>query len=85
MARAPYTERDVCSKLISPAIKQSGWSEDQIREEVYFTAGRIVVRGNLASRRRGKRADYLLYHKQNLPLAVVEAKDESHSVEYDPW
>lgn len=81
MARAPYTERDVCSKLIAPAIKASGWREEQIREEVYFTAGRIIVRGKLASRRKGKRADYLLSFKANLPLAVVEAKDESHSVE----
>ena len=81
MARAPYTERDVCSKLIAPAIKASGWREEQIREEVYFTAGRIIVRGKLASRRKGKRADYLLSFKANLPLAVVEAKDEAHSVE----
>ena len=47
----------------------------QIREEVSFTNGRIIVRGKLVSRGTRKRADYLLYYKPNLPIAVIEAKD----------
>ncbi|MBF0185768.1 MAG: type I restriction enzyme HsdR N-terminal domain-containing protein, partial [Magnetococcales bacterium] len=61
---------------------QAGWSQSQIREEVTFTAGPIVVRGKLASRdiSRRKRADYILYHKPNIPLAIIEAKDNNHAV-----
>ena len=52
----------------------------QIREEVGFTKGRIIVRGKLVSRGKGKRADYILYYKPNLPLAVIEAKDNKHAI-----
>src|SRR5690349_17717435 len=52
----------------------------QIREEVGFTKGRIIVRGRLVTRGKAKRADYILYYKPNLPLALIEAKDNSHSV-----
>ena len=52
----------------------------QIREEVSFTKGRIVVRGKLVSRGRAKRADYILYFKPNIPLGLIEAKDSSYSV-----
>lgn len=52
----------------------------QIREEVGFTKGRIIVRGKLVSRGRAKRADYVLYYKPNIPLALIEAKDNTHSV-----
>src|SRR5262249_60415262 len=52
----------------------------QIREEVSFTKGRIIVRGKLVSRGKAKRADYILYYKPNIPLALIEAKDNSHSV-----
>ncbi len=52
----------------------------QIREEVSFTKGRIIVRGKLVTRGKGKRADYILYYKPNLPLAVIEAKDNDHAV-----
>ena len=52
----------------------------QIREEVSFTKGRITVRGKLASRGKGKRADYILYYKPNIPIAVIEAKDNTHAV-----
>ena len=52
----------------------------QIREEVAFTKGRINVRGKLVSRGKAKRADYILYFKPNIPIAIVEAKDNSHSV-----
>ena len=49
----------------------------QIREEVSFTKGQIIVRGMLVSRGKSKRADYILYYKPNIPIAVIEAKDNS--------
>jgi len=52
----------------------------QIREEVTFTAGRIIVRGKLVGRGKKKRADYILYYKPNIPIALIEAKDSTHSV-----
>lgn len=75
------SERDICSKYITPAIIDAGWDlHTQIREEVSFTKGRIIVRGKLHSRGEQKRADYILYYKSNIPLAVIEAKDNVHSV-----
>ncbi|MDP1603970.1 MAG: DEAD/DEAH box helicase family protein [Legionella sp.] len=75
------SERDICSKYITPAIIDAGWDlHTQIREEVSFTKGRIIVRGKLHSRGEQKRADYILYYKSNIPLAVIEAKDNNHSV-----
>jgi type I restriction enzyme R subunit len=75
------SERDICSKFITPALISAGWDLfTQIREEVSFTKGRIIVRGKLHTRGEQKRADYILYHKLNIQLAVVEAKDNSHSV-----
>jgi type I restriction enzyme R subunit len=52
----------------------------QIREEVSFTKGRIIVRGKLVSRGKAKRADYVLYYKPNIPIAIIEAKDNTHSI-----
>jgi type I restriction enzyme R subunit len=52
----------------------------QIRREVSFTKGRIVVRGKLVSRGKSRRADYILYYKPNVPIAIIEAKDNKHSV-----
>lgn len=75
------SERDICTKFITPALRQAGWDEmSQIREEVSFTRGRIIVRGKLVSRGKAKRADYLLYYKSNIPLALIEAKDNAHSL-----
>jgi type I restriction enzyme R subunit len=75
------SERDICSKFITPAITKAGWDlHAQIREEVSFTKGRIIVRGKLHTRGQQKRADYILYYKPNLPIAVIEAKDNTHSV-----
>jgi type I restriction enzyme R subunit len=69
------SERDICTKYVTPALANAGWDlQDQVREEVTFTKGRVIVRGNLASRGKSKRADYLLSYKPNLPLAVVEVK-----------
>ena len=73
--------RDICTKYITPSLVQAGWDiKTQIREEVTFTDGRVIVRGNVTTRGKKKRADYILYHKSNLPIAVVEAKDNKHSV-----
>ncbi|MDO9169229.1 MAG: DEAD/DEAH box helicase family protein [Methylobacter sp.] len=75
------SERDICTKYITPAITAAGWNlHSQIREEVSFTKGRIIVRGKLHTRGEQKRADYILYYKSNIPLAVIEAKTNSHGV-----
>ena len=79
--KTQLNERDICTKFITPAIRKAGWDEVlQIREEVRFTKGRIIVRGKLVTRGKGKRADYILYYKPNVPIAIVEAKDNSNSV-----
>jgi type I restriction enzyme, R subunit len=52
----------------------------QIPEEVNFTKGRIIVRGKLVTRGKAKRADCILYYKPNIPIAIIEAKDNHHSV-----
>jgi type I restriction enzyme, R subunit len=81
MDKRTLSERDICTKFITPALREAGWDEMlQIREEVGFTKGRIIVRGKLVSRGQGKRADYILYFKPNIPLALIEAKDNNHSV-----
>jgi type I restriction enzyme R subunit len=81
MDKRSLTERDICTKFIMPALKSAGWDEMlQIREEVYFTNGRIIVRGKLVSRGKAKKADFVLYYKPNIPIALIEAKDNNHSV-----
>ena len=68
-------------RRITPALKAAGWDLDrQVRREVYFTAGQIMVRGRAVARGKGKRADYLLQYKANHPLAIIEAKDSKHGV-----
>jgi len=81
MNKKELSERDICTKFITPALRQAGWDEmTQLREEVTFTKGRIIVRGKLVTRGKAKRADYILYYKPNMPLAVIEAKDNYSSV-----
>src|ERR1700733_3168674 len=81
MNKKDLSERDICSKFVGPAVKRAGWDGMmQIREEVNFTKGRIIVRGKLVSRGKAKRADYILYYKPNIPLAIIEAKDNNHSI-----
>ena len=78
MEKTRLSESDVCAKYITPALHRVGWDEaTQIRREVSFTKGRIIVRGKLVSRDKAKRADYVLYHKPNLPIALIEAKDNT--------
>jgi type I restriction enzyme R subunit len=81
MDKKKLTERDICTKFINPALEQSGWDMlTQVREEVSFTAGRIIVRGRLHTRGKRRRADYVLSHKKNMPIAIIEAKDNNHSL-----
>lgn len=83
MDKKSFSERDICSKFIAPAITAAGWDlQTQIREEVNLTSGRVVVRGNKAKRdeKTIRRADFVLYFKPGIPLAVVEAKDNKHSL-----
>ena len=81
MNKKSLSERDICTKFITPALRKVGWDEmTQIREEVGFTKGRIIVRGKLVSRGKAKRADYILYYKPNIPIAVIEAKDNTHAI-----
>lgn len=79
--KSKYSEQDICRIFITPAIQIAGWdTATQIREQVTFTAGKIEVRGNTHKRGKQKRADYILYHKPHIPLAVVEAKDGTHEI-----
>ena len=79
MDKKALSERDICTQFITPAIVAAGWDlQRQVREEVTFTKGRVIVRGRLHTRGQARRADYVLYHQTNLPLAVIEAKDNTH-------
>jgi type I restriction enzyme R subunit len=77
------SESDICDLFITPAIKDAGWDQiRQVRREVTLTPGPVIVRGNLSSRNKKKKkfADYILSLQPGLPLAVVEAKTNTHMV-----
>ncbi|MDK0792669.1 DEAD/DEAH box helicase family protein [Clostridium perfringens] len=75
------SEEDIKMKFITPAIEKAGWNiKSQVRAEYSFTDGRIIVRGNLTARGKRKRADYVLFYKPNLPIAIIEAKDNKNSI-----
>lgn len=84
MNKKALTETDIRTKFITPALVGANgekWNVmTQIREEAYFTRGRVIVRGKTVGRGEAKKADYILSYRPNLPLAVVEAKDNNHSV-----
>ncbi len=81
VSKKDLSEQDICLRYITPAIENAGWDKmKQIRTEYTFTDGQIIVRGNITTRGKKKRADYLLSFKSNIPLAVVEAKDNKHSL-----
>jgi type I restriction enzyme R subunit len=81
MDKKQLSERDICTKYITPAVTRAGWDlHSQVREEVFFTKGRVIVRGKLHTRGERKFADYVLYYKPNIALAVIEAKENGHSV-----
>jgi type I restriction enzyme, R subunit len=81
MVKKGLSETDVCRMFVTPAIKDAGWDlKKQVREQITFTKGRKIIDGKLVKEGKKKRADYILYYKSNLPIAVIEAKDNSHSV-----
>ena len=80
MGKKDLSEEDIKARYITPAVENAGWDKKQIRYEYAFTAGRIILRGNVTARGKQKRADYLLFYKPNFPLAIIEAKDNNHSV-----
>jgi type I restriction enzyme R subunit len=81
MSKQDLSEDDISAKFITPALIKAGWDEmSQIRRQVYFTAGRIIVRGKMAHRGKRKFADYILYYRPNLPLAIIEAKKNYRAV-----
>jgi len=81
MDKSSFSETDIRTKYITPAIKNAGWDiKHQLREEFHFTDGRIIVRGQTVKRGKSKKVDYLLLYKPNLPLAIVEAKGNKYSI-----
>ena len=83
MHKKAFTEADIRTKFITPAlVGPSGkWHVmTQLREEVYFTKGRVIVRGKTVKRGEAKKADYLLFYKPGIPIAVIEAKDNNYAV-----
>lgn len=81
MGKRDLSEEDIKARYITPAVTEAGWNiKQQVRLEYAFTAGRIILRGNITARGKQKRADYLLSYKKNFPLAIIEAKDNKHPV-----
>ncbi|RPJ87162.1 MAG: DEAD/DEAH box helicase [Acidobacteria bacterium] len=83
MNKKELTEADIRTKFITPALVGPAGKWDlmtQVREEFYFTKGRVIVRGKTVKRGEAKKADYLLYYKPGIPIAVIEAKDNTHAV-----
>jgi type I restriction enzyme R subunit len=80
MSKHEMTEEDIKLQYITPAIEGKWDKHSQMKMEYCFTDGRVIVRGNTVARGSKKKADYILYYKSNLPLAIVEAKDNKHSV-----
>lgn len=84
MNKKELTEADIRTKFITPAlvgVDGAKWDlMTQLREEVYFTKGRVIVRGKVVARGQAKKADYILFHKPNIPIAVIEAKDNNYEV-----
>ena len=75
------SEQDICTQYILPALIHAGWDiRKQVREQVYFTDGRIYVKGDQTQRGKAKKADYLLYYKPNIPIAIIEAKKNTFPV-----
>jgi type I restriction enzyme R subunit len=81
MDKKQLSERDICTKFVVPALQSAGWDiQNQVREEYFFTAGQVLVKGKTVKRGKRKFADFLLSFKPNMPLALIEAKDNNHSV-----
>jgi type I restriction enzyme, R subunit len=81
MDKKQLTEADIISKFILPAVTDAGWDTmTQIRQEVKLRDGKVIVRGQIGIRKKVKSADIVLYHKPNMPLAVIEAKANKHEI-----
>ena len=81
MNKKTLTERDICTQFITPAVVKAGWDlQSQVRKQVYFTKGRIIVRGKMVTRGKRNFADYLLYYSPNVPIALIEAKDNDNPI-----
>src|SRR5450759_652893 len=81
MSKRDLSEADICAKFITPHVENAGWDDaTQIRREVHFTKGQIHVRGKMVTRGKSKFADYVLYYKPNIPIAIIEAKENNHAV-----
>ncbi|MBE0582153.1 MAG: DEAD/DEAH box helicase family protein, partial [Desulfofustis sp.] len=81
MNKKQLSERDICTKYITPALEKAGWDvTTQVREEFPLTKGRIIVPGKLHTHAKHKRADYVLFYKPNIPIAIIEVKDNNHTV-----
>ncbi len=83
LTKKDLTEEDIKLKYITPALQNADWDiKSQIRCEFYYTAGKINIRENVAHRSKGKKVDYLLFYKSNLPIAIVEAKNNKEIVSH---
>jgi type I restriction enzyme R subunit len=80
MEKKQLTEQEIRTRFITPAIRDVGWTVSQIREDYPITKGRIIARGGTYKRENPKRADFILFFKPHIPLAVVEAKDNNHAI-----
>jgi type I restriction enzyme R subunit len=81
MNKKDLSESDIKAKFITPAILKAGWDEHtQLGREIFFTDGRIYVKGKLTTRGKRKFADYILFYKPNMPIAIIEAKDNKKSI-----
>ena len=81
ISKKDLSEQDIRTKYITPAIEKAGWDKmTQLGEDVALTDGKIFIRGKMFARGKLKRADYVLYYKPNIPVAIIEAKDNKHSV-----
>lgn len=80
MQKNQLTEQEVRTQFITPAVQNAGWQPFQIREEYSITKGRIIARGNICKREKAKFADYVLFYQSHIPIAIIEAKDNKHSV-----
>jgi type I restriction enzyme R subunit len=82
MNKRNLSEADIKEKFITPAVIKAGWDEQtQLGREIFFTDGRIYVKGKITARGKRKFADYILFYKPNVPIAIIEAKDNTHSVQ----
>lgn len=80
MDKKTLTEEDVKHQYITPAINNAGWENHLIRMEYFFTDGRVIFEGDIHERQSRKRADYVLFDKENYPIAVVEAKGNNKAL-----